>query len=124
MCQLHGLWTANLAEKDLILNSDTESYLRTRLGEPPLKICILSICKTCSIKLHLSPCLHLCRCKRMVVVISDEYLDSDACDFQTKFALSLCPGKRRYLLGVNDSFSDVYLCVRLTWHCIFFRSSK
>uniref|UniRef100_A0A4W5KDS2 TIR domain-containing protein n=1 Tax=Hucho hucho TaxID=62062 RepID=A0A4W5KDS2_9TELE len=33
------------------------------------------------------------RCKRMVVVISDEYLDSDACDFQTKFALSLCPGK-------------------------------
>lgn len=38
-------------------------------------------------------CHHLCRCKRMVVVISDEYLDSDACDFQTKFALSLCPGK-------------------------------
>ncbi|XP_026148382.1 myeloid differentiation primary response protein MyD88 [Mastacembelus armatus] len=32
------------------------------------------------------------RCKRMVVVISDEYLDSEACDFQTKFALSLCPG--------------------------------
>jgi len=29
----------------------------------------------------------------MVVVISDDYLDSDACDFQTKFALSLCPGK-------------------------------
>ncbi|XP_010865000.2 myeloid differentiation primary response protein MyD88 [Esox lucius] len=34
------------------------------------------------------------RCKRMVVVISDEYLDSDACDFQTKFALSLSPGAR------------------------------
>ncbi|TRY85528.1 hypothetical protein DNTS_033062, partial [Danionella cerebrum] len=34
------------------------------------------------------------RCKRMVVVISDDYLDSDACDFQTKFALSLCPGAR------------------------------
>ncbi|XP_005722759.1 myeloid differentiation primary response protein MyD88 [Pundamilia nyererei] len=34
------------------------------------------------------------RCKRMVVVISDEYLNSDACDFQTKFALSLCPGAR------------------------------
>lgn len=34
------------------------------------------------------------RCKRMVVVISDEYLDSEACDFQTKFALSLCPGAR------------------------------
>ncbi|KAF6716707.1 Myeloid differentiation primary response protein MyD88 [Oryzias melastigma] len=33
-------------------------------------------------------------CKRMVVVISDEYLESDACDFQTKFALSLCPGAR------------------------------
>lgn len=28
----------------------------------------------------------------MVVVISDEYLDSEECDFQTKFALSLCPG--------------------------------
>ncbi|XP_075994249.1 myeloid differentiation primary response protein MyD88 [Genypterus blacodes] len=35
------------------------------------------------------------RCKRMVAVISDEYLDSDACDFQTKFALSLCPGAQR-----------------------------
>lgn len=35
----------------------------------------------------------VCRCKRMVVVISDEYLDSDACDFQTKFALSLSPGE-------------------------------
>ncbi|XP_030625378.1 myeloid differentiation primary response protein MyD88 isoform X2 [Chanos chanos] len=34
------------------------------------------------------------RCKRMVVVISDDYLESDACDFQTKFALSLCPGAR------------------------------
>nr|XP_046227600.1 myeloid differentiation primary response protein MyD88 [Scatophagus argus] len=34
------------------------------------------------------------RCKRMVVVISDEYLNSDACDFQTKFALSLSPGAR------------------------------
>ncbi|XP_029955719.1 myeloid differentiation primary response protein MyD88 [Salarias fasciatus] len=32
------------------------------------------------------------RCKRMVVVISDEYLESDECDFQTKFALSLSPG--------------------------------
>lgn len=34
------------------------------------------------------------RCKRMVVVISDEYLESDDCDFQTKFALSLSPGAR------------------------------
>ncbi|KAJ8375002.1 hypothetical protein SKAU_G00055820 [Synaphobranchus kaupii] len=35
------------------------------------------------------------RCKRMVAVISDDYLDSDACDFQTKFALSLCPGAQK-----------------------------
>lgn len=35
------------------------------------------------------------RCKRMVVVVSDEYLESDACDFQTKFALSLCPGAQK-----------------------------
>nr|XP_057916536.1 myeloid differentiation primary response protein MyD88 [Doryrhamphus excisus] len=34
------------------------------------------------------------RCKRVVAVISDDYLDSDACDFQTKFALSLSPGAR------------------------------
>ncbi|KAM9827759.1 myeloid differentiation primary response protein MyD88 [Neosynchiropus ocellatus] len=32
------------------------------------------------------------RCKRMVVVISDEYLESSACSFQTRFALSLSPG--------------------------------
>nr|KAF6475302.1 MYD88 innate immune signal transduction adaptor [Rousettus aegyptiacus] len=31
-------------------------------------------------------------CRRMVVVISDDYLESKECDFQTKFALSLSPG--------------------------------
>ncbi|XP_053121366.1 myeloid differentiation primary response protein MyD88 isoform X2 [Hemicordylus capensis] len=34
------------------------------------------------------------RCKKMVVVVSDDYLNSDECDFQTKFALSLSPGAR------------------------------
>ncbi|KAM4689808.1 myeloid differentiation primary response protein MyD88-A-like [Discoglossus pictus] len=34
------------------------------------------------------------RCRKMVVIISDDYLDSNECDFQTKFALSLCPGAR------------------------------
>ncbi|XP_061820873.1 myeloid differentiation primary response protein MyD88 [Nerophis lumbriciformis] len=34
------------------------------------------------------------RCRKLVAIISDEYLDSDACDFQTKFALSLAPGAR------------------------------
>ncbi|KAJ6659283.1 hypothetical protein lerEdw1_019154 [Lerista edwardsae] len=34
------------------------------------------------------------RCRRMVVIISDDYLDSEECDFQTKFALSLSPGAR------------------------------
>lgn len=29
----------------------------------------------------------------MVVVVSDEYLQSKECDFQTKFALSLSPGE-------------------------------
>ncbi|KAG8537371.1 hypothetical protein GDO81_024641 [Engystomops pustulosus] len=32
------------------------------------------------------------RCRKMVVIISDDYLDSSECDFQTKFALSLGPG--------------------------------
>ncbi|KAG8443526.1 hypothetical protein GDO86_012071 [Hymenochirus boettgeri] len=34
------------------------------------------------------------RCRKMVVIISDDYLDSSECDFQTKFALSLGPGAR------------------------------
>ncbi|XP_074841253.1 myeloid differentiation primary response protein MyD88 isoform X2 [Carettochelys insculpta] len=34
------------------------------------------------------------RCRKMVVVISDDYLESNECDFQTKFALSLSPGAR------------------------------
>ncbi|ETE63837.1 Myeloid differentiation primary response protein MyD88, partial [Ophiophagus hannah] len=34
------------------------------------------------------------RCRKMVVVISDDYLDSEECDFQTKFALSLSPERR------------------------------
>ncbi|XP_004471224.2 myeloid differentiation primary response protein MyD88 [Dasypus novemcinctus] len=32
------------------------------------------------------------RCRRMVVIVSDDYLQSKECDFQTKFALSLSPG--------------------------------
>uniref|UniRef100_A0A667H245 Myeloid differentiation primary response protein MyD88 n=1 Tax=Lynx canadensis TaxID=61383 RepID=A0A667H245_LYNCA len=32
------------------------------------------------------------KCRRMVVVVSDDYLQSKECDFQTKFALSLSPG--------------------------------
>ncbi|XP_029004451.1 myeloid differentiation primary response protein MyD88 [Betta splendens] len=50
------------------------------------------------------------RCKRMVVVISDEYLDSDECDFQTKFALSLCPGARskRLIPVVYKTMSKKY----------------
>lgn len=58
-------------------------------------------------------CVRVCRCKRMVVVISDEYLDSDACDFQTKFALSLCPGKLHlYILFLSDiqSVQSVHAC--------------
>ncbi|XP_003221916.1 myeloid differentiation primary response protein MyD88 [Anolis carolinensis] len=35
------------------------------------------------------------RCRKMVVVISDDYLESEECDFQTKFALSLSPGARQ-----------------------------
>lgn len=34
------------------------------------------------------------RCKRMVIVMSPRYLQSDACDFQTKFAHALAPGSR------------------------------
>lgn len=42
------------------------------------------------------------RCRKMVVVISDDYLDSNECDFQTKFALSLGPGAReRRLIPVT-----------------------
>lgn len=35
------------------------------------------------------------RCRRMVVVVSDDYLQSKECDFQTKFALSLSPGAQQ-----------------------------
>ncbi|CAN2391485.1 Adapter protein involved in the Toll-like receptor and Il-1 receptor signaling pathway in the innate immune response [Pristimantis euphronides] len=42
------------------------------------------------------------RCRKMVVIISDDYLDSPECDFQTKFALSLGPGAReRRLIPVK-----------------------
>lgn len=34
------------------------------------------------------------RCKRMVIIMSPRYLQSDACDFQTKFAHALSPGSR------------------------------
>uniref|UniRef100_A0A8C4QWF3 Myeloid differentiation primary response protein MyD88 n=1 Tax=Eptatretus burgeri TaxID=7764 RepID=A0A8C4QWF3_EPTBU len=34
------------------------------------------------------------RCRKMVVIITDEFLQSEQCDFQTKFALSLAPGAR------------------------------
>ncbi|XP_072019790.1 myeloid differentiation primary response protein MyD88-like isoform X1 [Amphiura filiformis] len=34
------------------------------------------------------------RCKRMIVVLSPEFLESGHCDFQAKFALALSPGAR------------------------------
>ena len=34
------------------------------------------------------------RCKRMIIVLSHEYLHSAACDFQVKFAHALAPGAR------------------------------
>ncbi|XP_019623569.1 PREDICTED: myeloid differentiation primary response protein MyD88-like [Branchiostoma belcheri] len=38
------------------------------------------------------------RCKRMVVVLSPEFLDSPECDFQTKYAMSLSPGAKKQRL--------------------------
>lgn len=38
----------------------------------------------------------------MVVVISDDYLESKECDFQTKFALSLSPGKLSPALATEE----------------------
>lgn len=69
-------------------------------------------------------CDHLCRCKRMVVVISDEYLDSDACDFQTKFALSLCPGKFHfcYVKQLYLPFYDMFLRTHVS-QCVINLSS-
>nr|ABQ32299.1 Myd88 [Branchiostoma belcheri] len=38
------------------------------------------------------------RCKRMVVVLSPEFLESPECDFQTKYAMSLSPGAKKQRL--------------------------
>lgn len=38
----------------------------------------------------------------MVVVVSDEYLQSKECDFQTKFALSLSPGELSPALAIEQ----------------------
>ena len=38
----------------------------------------------------------------MVVVVSDEYLQSKECDFQTKFALSLSPGELSTALATDQ----------------------
>ncbi|KAK6172948.1 hypothetical protein SNE40_016500 [Patella caerulea] len=34
------------------------------------------------------------RCRRMLIIMSPRYLESEVCDFQTKFAVSLSPGAR------------------------------
>ncbi|XP_041372058.1 myeloid differentiation primary response protein MyD88-like [Gigantopelta aegis] len=34
------------------------------------------------------------RCRRLIIILSPQYLKSPACDFQTKFAQSLSPGSR------------------------------
>uniref|UniRef100_A0A8C4QHX2 Myeloid differentiation primary response protein MyD88 n=1 Tax=Eptatretus burgeri TaxID=7764 RepID=A0A8C4QHX2_EPTBU len=50
------------------------------------------------------------RCRKMVVVISDDFLDSEQCDFQIKFALSLAPGmqKKRLIPVVYRPISKPY----------------
>lgn len=60
----------------------------------------------------------------MVVVISDDYLDSDACDFQTKFALSLCPGTTFLRSAVTISiilFASICLVhtLQVIYHLIY-----
>lgn len=35
------------------------------------------------------------RCKRMLIILSPRFLNSESCDFQTKFAQSLSPGARK-----------------------------
>lgn len=78
----------NFPNNSLILYLDIESTQDQEIKVVCLKISLISAITII--------CDHLCRCKKMVVVVSDEYLDSDACDFQTKFALSLCPGKLHF----------------------------
>uniref|UniRef100_A0A2K6V8D6 Myeloid differentiation primary response protein MyD88 n=1 Tax=Saimiri boliviensis boliviensis TaxID=39432 RepID=A0A2K6V8D6_SAIBB len=52
-------------------------------------------------------------CRRMVVVVSDDYLQSKECDFQTKFALSLSPGAHQKRLipikykAMNKEFPSI-----------------
>lgn len=41
----------------------------------------------------------------MVVVVSDEYLQSKECDFQTKFALSLSPGELSPALAIIEQWA-------------------
>ncbi|XP_032831211.1 myeloid differentiation primary response protein MyD88 [Petromyzon marinus] len=42
------------------------------------------------------------RCNKIVVIISDDFLESSECDFQTKLALSIAPGARsRRLIPVK-----------------------
>lgn len=59
----------------------------------------------------------------MVVVISDEYLDSDACDFQVKFALSLSPGRFHfcYVQQHSVNFSDTCLFMTLPLFFLLFQ---
>jgi hypothetical protein len=52
----------------------------------------------------------LLRCRRMVVVVSDDYLQSKECDFQTKFALSLSPGKFRTPPGQRGWIGEDLRC--------------
>lgn len=88
--------------------SITSELIEKRLGFQ-----LTDLCEHC-VRLQIHTLLMpdtLCRCKKVVVVISDEYLDSDACDFQTKFALSLSPGLYLYPC-VSDSLFN------LPAHCV------
>lgn len=46
----------------------------------------------------------------MVVVVSDDYLQSKECDFQTKFALSLSPGKLSPALATEEWVGGASRC--------------
>lgn len=59
------------------------------------------------------------------MVISDEYLDSDACDFQTKFALSLSPGEFHFCQF--ESYNFPFFLTFATVHACkftFFKKNK
>jgi len=82
---------------------------KTSVFVKEIQICFIDkkVFSNINIIIHLGYLSLILRCTKMIIVLSQAYSNSAECDFQTKFAHSLSPGRvsvTLIIMYVNETF--------------------